>query len=428
MECTRLSSSALALVLALAPPPGVFGQSQPQRAQSANSNAPQAQNPGDQFQANNAPQAQNPGNQSANANAAQRPNGANPTVNNATTQRAAWLSNPGTDLGWRYNVPLNDLSQRLVFGWVDQASQNSGMTLAPADAALRAHLKLSDDQGLIVTAVEAGCPAVAVGIQQNDVLTRVANDPVLSYPLAKPEDLEAALKAFGEQPITIDLLRGGHKMVIKIQPRIHASLGTVRPEPLAYWIGVTVSPVEPALRAQLQLPEKQGLIVTDVDKSGPAAKAGVRQFDILKRFDGVELTDQAGLTKLVQSRAEKTVALEVLREGKPQEIKIAPERRQTSKAPVNLGDAVTGALNYNLWVADGATNTLQWIPRIDPYSGGAWDLVYSNNGTAFPNQPLLLNNKADLNPELAKKLDDLATQVKELRQAIEALAKSQANK
>ncbi len=244
--------------------------------------------------------------------------------------------------------------QGVVFSWVNQASRNSGMTLAPADAALRAHLKLPDGQGLIVTAVEPGSPAAAVGIQQNDVLTRVAPDAKHFYDLAKPEDLEAALKNLGERPITIDLLRGGHKMTVRVQPKIHASLGPVRPEPNPYWIGVSVGPVEPAL-AQLQLPEKQGLIVLDVEKDGPAAKAGVHQFDILTKFDGVELVDQAGLTKLVQSRANKIVAVDLLREGKTQQLKIAPQLRQVS-------------LNI----------------IADPYAHGSWDLVVANDSTLVP--------------------------------------------
>src|SRR5262249_10119668 len=124
------------------------------------------------------------------------------------------------------------------------------------------------------------------------------------------------------------VLRGGHTLTLKVQPRVRVSLGPVHPEPPTYWIGLSVTPIEPALRAQLQLPDKQGLIAIEVVPDGPAAKAGVRRYDILLKLDGVDLNDQAGLTKLVQSRGEKSVALELFRAGHKQEIRITPERRK----------------------------------------------------------------------------------------------------
>jgi serine protease Do len=482
VERPLVSSCALALIVALAPPAQVFGQ-QP-AAQGQPQQAGQAQNSNGQNQSPNAngaqeqPQAAQPqnannganqpqGNQPSNTNPGQPQGNPPPNANNPQSQAQA---NPGANpsngpsrtnlvfpnTGSRIVPVVNESQipqlpqyrwlftgqnpqpqnfayyqaaqpQDLAFYWVDQASRNSGMSLAPADAALRAHLKLPEDQGLIVTAVEPGSPAAAVGIQPNDVLIRVAYDPKRSYNLAKPEDLEAALKNLDERPISIDLLRGGQKITAKVQPKIHATLGPVRPEPNPYRIGASVGPVEPALRAQLRLPEQQGLIVLEVEKDGPAAKSGVRQFDIFRKFDGVDLVDQASLTKLVQSRASRTVTVELLREGKPLEIKITPQLRHASL------DVLT-----------------------DPHAGGAWDLIFTNPGAASPNP-----NYAAFTPQtsarnlayfqfndvgaagnaatnakaqsagdtaLEKKIDDLSAQLKELRQAIDALAKSQANK
>ena len=50
-----------------------------------------------------------------------------------------------------------------------------------------------------------------------------------------------------------------------------------------YWLGVECLPVMPALRAQLNLPEKQGLLVAAVMPDSPAAKAGIKQHDVLLR-------------------------------------------------------------------------------------------------------------------------------------------------
>ena len=64
------------------------------------------------------------------------------------------------------------------------------MGMSPADDALRAHLSLPKDQGLIVTSLAPNAPAAQAGVQQNDVLLTLGDTP-----LAKAEDLEESLKA-----------------------------------------------------------------------------------------------------------------------------------------------------------------------------------------------------------------------------------------
>ena len=48
-----------------------------------------------------------------------------------------------------------------------------------------------------------------------------------------------------------------------------------------HWIGMLGGPATPELRAQLDIPEGQGLLVRQVVPDSPAAKAGLQDFDIL---------------------------------------------------------------------------------------------------------------------------------------------------
>ena len=301
--------------------------------------------------------------------------------------------------------------------------ENSGMTLTPADEALRAHLKLAMNEGLIVTALEPNSPAASAGIRQNDVLIRLGDDASHAVAVARRQDLEDALKKSGDQPVSVILLRSGKQIRLKVQPRIHASLGPVRPEPPAYWIGVSVGPVEPALRAQLQLTEKPGLLALSVDPNGPASKAGVHPFDILMKLDGVDLSDQADLIKLVQSRGEKTVPLELIREGHKQEITITPARR----------DRVTLEVYYRSLSNAPKTETVDVVlPARELRSKTeTLDVVLQAQEVrwrkhAQPADPAARPETSD--QTTAKRLDELAKQVKELRQAIETLTKAQQKK
>ena len=162
------------------------------------------------------------------------------------------------------------------------------MGLTPADDALRAHLSLPKDQGLVVTSLAANTPAAQAGIQQNDVLLKLGDNA-----LSKAEDLEGCLKATGDKPVSLTLLRGGKSVVIPVQPQFRVTLGPVQPEPPAFWIGISISPIEPALRSQLKIPQNHGLLAIDVVKDSPmAVLANVKVHDILLSLDGKGLDSQ----------------------------------------------------------------------------------------------------------------------------------------
>jgi membrane-associated protease RseP (regulator of RpoE activity) len=304
--------------------------------------------------------------------------------------------------------------------WFAAGNSYSGMVLAPVDESLAAQLKLAKDQGLIVTSLESHSPAAMAGIRQNDVLLKLGEKS-----LGKLEDLEEGLKAAGDKPVALSLIRGGSAQQVQVQPRVQVSLGPVEPEPPAFFIGVSVSSIEPALRAQLQLPGEHGLLAINVVKDSPAEKAGIQPHDILLSLNGKDLTSQARLIELVQSGAEKTIPLEVVREGKKTTLQVTPERRKKSSVSLNFGqpgrtfryDVVRpGALMgrggmggtfgaYGSGPLPKGEGPLHTVPMMGAMHG--WTATTPGNAAAT-----------------SKRLDDLAAEVKALRQAVEALAKA----
>jgi hypothetical protein len=118
-------------------------------------------------------------------------------------------------------------------------------------------------------------------------------------------------------------------------PAIHpAQLPPVlRPVPTAGpWIGLEVSKLTEALHAQLSgVPRGVGFVVTGVDEDGPAARAGLRRFDILWKFDDQLLINEAQFGTLIQMKsAGDRVVLSIVRGGEASlaevEIAKAPER------------------------------------------------------------------------------------------------------
>src|SRR5690348_14867872 len=169
---------SIALIMALSPVAESFGQSAPQ-------NHPRQENVG-QNQALTL--------QGAIRQAQGQPQNMQGAIRQAQgqPQNRLWDSNGH---GLWHDMVLGHSPHGLNITWFDAASRNSGMTLAPADPALRAHLNLPKDTGLIVTALEPGSPAFAAGIRQNDILIRIGEDNFKFGSLGKPQDLEQGLKA-----------------------------------------------------------------------------------------------------------------------------------------------------------------------------------------------------------------------------------------
>jgi membrane-associated protease RseP (regulator of RpoE activity) len=83
-------------------------------------------------------------------------------------------------------------------------------------------------------------------------------------------------------------------------------------------LGVMVEPLHPALRAQLDIPETQGLLVREVVPDSPAARAGIKPYDVLLEIGGKAVpADPAAFVRwLAEQPAGKLGAVVVLRKGK----------------------------------------------------------------------------------------------------------------
>lgn len=116
-----------------------------------------------------------------------------------------------------------------------------------------------------------------------------------------------------------------------------------------FWIGLlggTITADNP-LRAHLDLPENQGLIVASIVPDSPASKAGLKQHDILLRANDKDLREMQDLVELVLAEGPKKgqITLEVLRHNKRETVYLTPEERPANAPmPQPQGGGFGGAL------------------------------------------------------------------------------------
>ena len=88
-------------------------------------------------------------------------------------------------------------------------------------------------------------------------------------------------------------------------------------------MGIDTHDVTPELAAERHLPNDQGVEVAMVDQDAPAGKAGVREHDVIVKFDGKAVADPFALRNFIrQTTPGSTVTLGIYRDGKPVDVKV----------------------------------------------------------------------------------------------------------
>ena len=96
------------------------------------------------------------------------------------------------------------------------------------------------------------------------------------------------------------------------------------------YIGVAIQPVTTEIAASLGLPKDKGEIVAQVTAGGPAAKAGIRQGDVITRIGGTDVTFDNTLSFIVANTPiGSTVPIELLRGGQRQTVQLTVAQRPT---------------------------------------------------------------------------------------------------
>ena len=84
------------------------------------------------------------------------------------------------------------------------------------------------------------------------------------------------------------------------------------------WLGVSVQDITKDLADYFRLEDRKGVLVAKVFKNSPADKAGVKEGDIIKEFDGKKIEDVRGLINIVScTKVGKRVKVLIIRDNKP---------------------------------------------------------------------------------------------------------------
>ncbi len=93
----------------------------------------------------------------------------------------------------------------------------------------------------------------------------------------------------------------------------------------AYRLDVRLAPVSKALDQQLEL-KGAGVVVEHVGPEGPAAKAGIKENDIILAVGDKPIKEPSDLMDAVDASEGKELSLKLMRSGKPQTVTVTPAK------------------------------------------------------------------------------------------------------
>jgi len=116
------------------------------------------------------------------------------------------------------------------------------------------------------------------------------------------------------------------------------------------WLGVLIQQITPEIQESLNLKSREGALVSDVMKDGPAAKAGIKRGDIIVNFNGDVVEGQHQLPTMVAYLPVGTkVKVVVLRDGKEKTFEVTLEEMKDeaiASSPSSEGEKMKGDLGF----------------------------------------------------------------------------------
>jgi serine protease Do len=108
------------------------------------------------------------------------------------------------------------------------------------------------------------------------------------------------------------------------------------------YMGINTGDLNPALARQFKVPDVSGVLVNQVEPNGPADKAGLRQGDVIRTLNGQNVDGTARFRSLVAGMSPGAdIALGILRDGKPETIRITLAEQPSTVSSADGGQAQT---------------------------------------------------------------------------------------
>ena len=196
-------------------------------------------------------------------------------------------------------------SGHVVRGWLGVMIQNVTADLAKS-------FGLEKASGALVADVAPNGPAKEAGIERGDVIVAF-NGQTIEDSADLPTIV--AQTPVGEK-VDVDIVRDGHAKTVQVE------IGRLQEEQVASatatednGYGLSVQELTPELAGQMGLPEKDGVIINDIDNNSPAANSGLRAGDLILEINHKPVKNLSDYQALIAKAGKKAGLLLLVKRG-----------------------------------------------------------------------------------------------------------------
>lgn len=229
------------------------------------------------------------------------------------------LSPSGGNIGLGFAVPSNMaknvMDQLVANGRVQRGKL--GVTVQGLTGDLAAGLGLDKTSGALVSDVTPGSAAARAGLERGDVILTYQGQAVADSNALRNE--VAATRP--GSPVTLEILRDGKTSELtatldETTAARGAAGGREGGREGSGRFGMTVQPLTPELAGRLDLDSgARGVVIADVDPSGAAASAGLREGDVIQEINGKNVSSVDEVRAGLDAVSDKPAVLLITRGG-----------------------------------------------------------------------------------------------------------------
>ena len=240
------------------------------------------------------------------------------TAGNVVGINSMIYSRNGGNQGIGFAIPIN-LAKAIVSQLKEKGEVTRswlGVLIQQITPDMQEALDLSDRKGALVADVVPGSPAEKAGVQRGDVIIRFNGETVESQ--HQLPTMVAYLPVGTEVDVVV--LRDGKEkkftVVLEEMTDQATQVGSAQEEEeMKDELGLTVQNLSPEMAEKLDLDSPQGVIISSVEPTSPAAEAGLRRGDVILEVDQQEVADVQALSKVLESSRDKKSILFLVNRG-----------------------------------------------------------------------------------------------------------------
>ena len=176
---------------------------------------------------------------------------------------------------------------------------------------------IEEGHGVLVADVAKSSPAERAGLQRDDVIVEFNGQPVGEAGSFRSHVATTA----PDKAVEMAIIRGGKRMAKTIDvgtlPGQHLATNTTTPEEQAEHtdVGLAVQPLTDDLAKRLGYEGEHGVVVAEVTPGSEAARAGIRQGDLIKEVNKQEVDNPREFQQALKKGGKGHTALLLLQEG-----------------------------------------------------------------------------------------------------------------